>query len=262
MSRYQDKVAVVTGSASGIGRAIVQKLIAEGAHVLATDINRRGGADALAAEMGERCVPLTVDVSKEEHVANMIDVLKSRFGKLDVAFNVAGSAKAGTLLGSSAEDWKFGIDLCLLGTFYCMKHEARLMIDAGVKGAIVNVSSLNGEVPAWGLSSYCAAKAGVVMLGKSGSIELAEHGIRVNTVSPGLTATPVNSAVPEAMLKAYLERIPMRRMARADEQVEACLFLGSDAASYVNGANLAVDGGWANSGYPDTRLWFGEHLGN
>lgn len=260
MSRYRDKVAVVTGSASGIGRAIVQKLIAEGAYVLATDINRRGGADALAAEMGPRCVALTVDVTKEEHVAHMAEVIESRFGKLEVAFNVAGAAKAGTLLGSSVEDWRFGLELCVVGTFNCMKHEAKLMIASSVKGAIVNVSSLNADVPAWGLGSYCAAKAGVVMLAKSGSIELSEYGIRVNTVSPGLTATPVNVAMPEKMLDAYMERIPMRRTAHVEEQAEACLFLGSEAASYITGANLVVDGGWSNSGYPDTRLWFGGQL--
>ena len=260
MGRFENKVGVVTGSASGIGRAIVEKLVAEGAVVLATDINRSGGVDALAAELGERCVPLTMDVSREDHVERTAELVRSRFGRLDMAFNVAGASKPGTLLGSSVENWRFGLDLCVVGTFICMKHEARVMIDTGVKGAIVNVSSMNAEMPAWGLGSYCAAKAAVVMLAKSGSIELSEHGIRVNTVSPGITSTPMNGAMPAPMLDAYLERIPMNRVARVEGQVEACLFLASEAASYITGTNLVVDGGWANSGYPDMRPWLGPVL--
>ena len=258
MSFYKDKVAVVTASAAGIGEAIVRELVAEGAFVIASDINRRGGADALAAELGERCIPVTVDVSKEEDIVRMVDMAVEKFGRLDVAFNVAGTAKFGTVLDGTAEDFRFALELCVVGTYLCMQHEARQMIKSGVQGSIVNVSSINSQVPAWGMNSYCAAKAAVDMLGKNAAIELAEHNIRVNTVAPGLTLTKSNSAIPERMLNAFMGRIPMKRMASAREQARACLFLGSDDASYVTGASLVVDGGWTQTGYPDTRLWFGD----
>ncbi|HKX78929.1 MAG TPA: SDR family NAD(P)-dependent oxidoreductase [Novosphingobium sp.] len=257
MNRYEGKVAVVTASAAGIGRAIVERLIAEGATVLATS---RNGADALAEELGARCHSLKVDISSEEQIINMIDVAKERFGKIDVAFNVANGASLGTILGSTAEQWRVAFDVSVIGTFNCVRHEARHMIENGVKGAIVNVASLNAETPARGLSAYSCAKAAIVMLAKACSIEMAEYGIRVNTLSPGLTRTPVNSEIPEAMEKAFMDRIPVGRQATPNEQAEAALFLGSDQSSYMYGHNLVVDGGWSNSGYPDTRLWFGPFL--
>ena len=257
MKRYEGKVAVVTASAAGIGRAIVEKLIEEGAYVLATS---RNGADELAARMGERCRSMKVDIGDEDQISEMIEVARQTFGKIDVAFNVANGASLGTILGSTSAQWRVAFDVSVMGTFNCVRQQARHMIEAGVKGVIVNIASLNAEVPAKGLSSYSAAKAAIVMLGKACSIELAPHGIRVNTLSPGLTGTPVNMVMPDAMRDAYLDRIPAGRMATPEEQAEAALFLGSDQASYIHGANLVVDGGWQNSGYPDTRLWFGDLL--
>ncbi|HKR87473.1 MAG TPA: SDR family NAD(P)-dependent oxidoreductase [Phenylobacterium sp.] len=254
MKRYEGKVAVVTASAAGIGRAIVERLVAEGAHVLATS---RNGADELAAKLGERCVSMRVDIGQEDQIIAMVEAAKARFGRIDVAFNVANGARLGTILGSSAAEWRVAFDVSVIGTFNCVRHEARQMIEAGIRGAIVNVASLNADVPARGLSSYSAAKAAIVMLGKACSIEFAQYGVRVNTLSPGLTGTAVNKDIPEAMLAAFMERIPVGRMASPEEQAEAALFLGSEQASYICGENLVVDGGWANSGYPDTRLWFG-----
>lgn len=257
MKRYEGKVAVVTGSAAGIGRAIVERLIAEGAQVLATS---RNGTDALAAELGENCVSMKVDIGDEAQIEAMVDYAKQRFGRIDVAFNVANGASLGTILGSSSAEWRVAFDVSVMGTFNCVRLQARHMAQAGIKGAIVNIASLNADVPARGLSSYASAKAAIVMLGKSCSIELAEYGIRVNTVSPGLTATPTNEQMPQVMYDAFMERIPFGRPARAEEQAEAALFLGSDQASYISGTNLVVDGGWANSGYPETRKWFGDYL--
>lgn len=257
MKRYEGKVAVVTGSAAGIGRSIVERLIAEGAQVLATS---RNGADALAAELGERCVSMKVDIGEEEQIAAMVEFAKERFGRIDVAFNVANGSSLGTILGTSSAEWRKTFDISVMGTFNCVRLQARAMIEAGIKGAIVNVSSLNADVPARGLSSYSCGKAAIVMLAKACAIEMAEYGIRVNTLSPGLTGTPVNAAIPEAMFGAFMDRIPAGRMGTAEEQAEAALFLGSDQASYIYGANLVVDGGWSHSGYPDTRLWFGPYL--
>jgi NAD(P)-dependent dehydrogenase (short-subunit alcohol dehydrogenase family) len=255
MNRYADKVALVTGGASGIGAALVRQLAREGGRVLIADINREG-ATALARELGSQCVACVTDVTKEDDVRKMVATVVEHFGRLDVAFNIAGSARFGALTEISESDWRFGIDLCLNATFFCMKHEARQMIAAGIHGSILNMASLNSQVPAWGLASYCAAKAGIEMLGKCGSLELAEYGIRVNTLSPGLTTTPPGAARPKAIQEALLERIPMKRPAKPEEQAEVCAFLGSDAASYITGANVFADGGWLHTAYPDTRSWF------
>lgn len=257
MSRYQDKVAVVTASAAGIGQAIVERLVAEGAYVLATS---RNGADELAERLGDRCVSMKVDIAEENQIAAMVDNAHERFGRIDAAFNVANGASFGTILNSPAAEWRKTFDVSVMGTFNCVRHQARYMVRHKIKGAIVNVSSLNAQVPAKGLSSYSAGKAAISMLAKCCSIELAQYGIRVNTLSPGLTSTPVNAAIPEPMIAAYLDRIPAGRTGSAEEQAEAALFLGCEQSSYIFGADLAVDGGWSNSGYPDTKLWFGEAL--
>jgi NAD(P)-dependent dehydrogenase (short-subunit alcohol dehydrogenase family) len=253
--RYSGKVAIVTGGASGIGEAVVRELIAEGASVVAADINE-SGLGALAAELGERCFPVRTNVTQEAEVAAMVAAAASHFGRLDAAFNVAGSARMGPIVDQSEEDFRFSVELCLMGSFFCLKHEARQMISGGIRGAIVNVGSLNAQVPCWGLAAYSAAKAGLEMLGRSGALELAEHGIRVNTVSPGMTATPATSYMSREVKDAYLERIPLKRAATPQDQAKACLFLGSDDAAYITGVNLLVDGGWAHSAYPDMRAYF------
>lgn len=257
MNRYEGKVAIVTASAAGIGKAIVERLIAEGAQVLATS---RNGADELAEAMGERCVSMKVDIADEAQIEAMVNFAMERFGRIDAVFNVANGSTLGTILGTTSDEWRKTFDISVMGTFNCTRLAARAMIKAGIKGSIVNVSSLNADVPARGLSSYSCGKAAIVMLAKACAIEMAEYGIRVNTLSPGLTGTPVNQNIPEAMFGAFMDRIPVGRMGTPEEQAEAALFLGSDQSSYMFGANLVVDGGWSHSGYPDTRLWFGPYL--
>ncbi len=181
------------------------------------------------------------------------------FGGLDAAFNIAGTTRMGAITDLSEEDWRFSLDLCLTGVFFAMKHAARQMIAGGVRGAIVNIASLNSVVPGWGMSAYCASKAGLEMLGKSGALEMSVHGIRVNTVSPGLTATPAANALTPDMIEKFMERIPMKRSGSAEDQADACLFLGSDLAGYITGVNLIVDGGWAVTGYPDMEPFYGRN---
>ncbi|KHK90417.1 SDR family NAD(P)-dependent oxidoreductase [Novosphingobium malaysiense] len=254
MMRYEGKTAIVTAANSGIGRAITERLIAEGARVLATS---RSGTEALAGELGERCLPLAVDIASEEDIARMVDVACERFGRIDSCFNVANTSKFGPILKGSTADWRVAFDSSVIGTYNCVKYVSRHMIDTGIKGAIVNIASVNATMPAYGLSSYACAKAAIVMLGKSCSIELGPLGIRVNTVSPGLTHTAANANMPGAMRSLYLERIPIGRPAAAAEQAEAALFLASHAASYINGADLVVDGGWSNAAYPDLSAFIG-----
>jgi NAD(P)-dependent dehydrogenase (short-subunit alcohol dehydrogenase family) len=255
--RFADKVAIVTGGASGIGEAIVRQLLAEGARVVVADINE-ARLNLLAPELGDRCLTVRTDVTRETDIEALVAAALRRFGKIDVAFNVAGAARMAAITEQSEADWDFPLDLCLKGAFLSMKHIGRQMIASGTRGAIVNVASLNCQIPGWGMAAACAAKAGLEMLGKSGCLEFGEHGIRVNTVSPGLTKTPASAFMPKEMVDSFLERIPLQRVATPEDQAQACLFLASDAAAYITGANLFVDGGWAHTAYPDMRPYYGK----
>jgi NAD(P)-dependent dehydrogenase (short-subunit alcohol dehydrogenase family) len=251
--RYAGKVAVVTGGASGIGEAICRRLLAEGASVVAGDVNT-DRLESLGAELGEKFHGVRADVRDEADVSHLV-AQTSRFGPLDCGFNVAGLGGGRPIIEQNQDDWDFVLSVCLTGVFLAMKHEGKLMADGGRGGAILNVSSLNSEVPMFGGSSYCTAKAGVAMLTKCGALEMAGHGIRVNAVSPGLTDTPLTAMVTQipGILDAYKERIPLNRAATPDEIAAASLYLASDDASYVSGVNLFVDGAWATTGYPDLR---------
>ncbi|MDG3010368.1 SDR family oxidoreductase [Rhodococcus sp. D2-41] len=249
-SRFAGKVAVVTGAASGIGAAVATRLIGEGASVVGIDITGEA-LDRMAGELGDRFVGATADVTVESEVAAAVGVAVERFGALDLAFNVAGAARGGKILDLEESDWDFTIDLVQKGVFLCTKHEARHMVERG--GAIVNVASLNAHVPMHGGSPYVTGKAGVEMFGKNAALELAAHGIRVNTVLPGLVDTPLVAGVTgyEPLLTGFLERIPMGRPATPDEIAAPCLYLASDDAGYITGSSLMVDGGWELSNYPD-----------
>jgi NAD(P)-dependent dehydrogenase (short-subunit alcohol dehydrogenase family) len=252
--RQADKVAVVTGAASGIGAAITRRFIAEGGRVAGGDIDL-DGLDALRDEIGDALVPVRCDVTREADVADLVATAADTFGSLHAGFNVAGASRAAPIVAMTEEDWDFTVDLCLKGVFFSLKHEARQLIAQGTGGAIVNVASLNSRVPMFFGAAYASAKAGVAMLGQSGALELAEHGIRVSTVSPGLTATPLVApltGVPEVHA-AFLDRIPLKRAATPEDIAATALYLASDDAAYVTGVNVFVDGGWEQSGYPDLR---------
>lgn len=257
--RFAGQVAVVTGGASGIGLAIVRRLLEEGAEVVAGDLDgERIGA--LAGELGLRFAGLAADVMQEAEVDALVAHAVERFGRLTCAFNVAGGARPGYLVDLEEADWDFTVDLCLKGVFFAMKHEARRMMAGGAGGAIVNIASLNAHVPMFAGSAYATAKAGVEMLTKNGALEFAEAGVRVNAVLPGLVQTPLTRRHfdnPDA-LAAFRERIPLGRPAQPDEIAGPALFLASTDASYVSGASLLVDGAWAVSGYPDMRPFRGK----
>lgn len=257
--RYESKVAVVTGGGSGIGLAIVRRLIAEGASVVAADINE-SALEAVAAEFGDRCVGIRADVAVEADNEAMVKRAVDAFGQLDVAFNVAGSNRLGSIVDLTEEEWDFTVDICLKGAWFGMKHEARQMIAQGTGGAIVSIASLNSVVPMHGGVAYCAAKAGVAMLTQMGALELGEYGIRANCISPGITDTPLARPLIDlkAVYERFIERIPLGTHGTPDDMAAAACFLGSDDARYVSGVNLYVDGAWSVSGYPDFRPWLDE----
>jgi len=206
----------VTGGASGIGEAICRRLLAEGASVVAGDVNS-DRLELLGAELGEKFHGVRADVRYEADVSHLV-AQASRFGPLDCGFNVAGLGGGRPIIEQSQDDWDFVLSVCLTGVFLAMKHEGKLLT-------------------------------------KCGALEMAGHGIRVNAVSPGLTDTPLTAMVSQipGILDAYKERIPLKRAATPDEIAAAALCLASDDASYVSGVNLFVDGAWATTGYPDLR---------
>lgn len=259
MSRksFVGKTAFVTGGASGIGLEIVQQLLERGANVVSADLNETKLAE-LEDRLGENFLGIVTDVVDEESVIHAVESTVEKFGRLHFAFNVAGAQKTGNIDILSEEDWNFTVDICLKGVFLGMKHEVRKIREHGEGGAIVNIASLNAHVPMHGGGAYSAAKAGVESLTKTGALEFAEHGIRVNAILPGLVNTPLSKPVIEdpEIFSSYKERIPLKRPAEPIDIAEPAIFLASDEAKYITGVSLLVDGGWGVSGYPDVRKWF------
>lgn len=248
---FNGKIAIVTGAASGIGYAISEQLLENGAIVFGADINEKK-LSQLKAELGNNFIGVKTDVTNSADQEALVQQAVEKFDRIDFAFNVAGANKTGTITDISEEDWRFTTDLILHGVFLGMKHQAAQMKKQN-GGAILNISSLNAHVPMYGGAAYASAKSAVEMLTKNGALELARYNIRVNAVLPGLVETPLTTDFTEnkEMSEAFMERIPMQRAATPTEIAKPSLFLVSEDASYVNGTSLVVDGAWEVSGYPD-----------
>jgi NAD(P)-dependent dehydrogenase (short-subunit alcohol dehydrogenase family) len=240
------KVSLVTGGGSGIGQATARLFATRGARVVVADIDEVA-AERTATALGDHARSVAVDVADERSVAAMIAFAVERFGGLDYACNIAGiSPPMKPFAEHTLDEWQRVIDVDLTGVFLCMQHELRQMAAQGRGGAIVNMSSGAGLVPAPGQPQYTAAKHGVLGLTKQAAQEFARAGIRVNAVLPGQTETAPMRAYLDSQADAgerMLRRLPMGRMATTDEIAEAVVWLCSDAASYVNGVSLVVDGG-------------------
>lgn len=252
--RFKGRIAIVTGGVSGIGAAITERLVSEGASVVVADINGEL-IDSAADVFGPGVVGRRTDVTDEADFEGLIGDTIERFGTLDTIFNVAGGSRTSSLMDTSFADWDFTIRLNLYSAFLGTRLAARQFVAEGKAGTIVNIASLNALMPLYGGAGYSASKAGVVMLTKQAALELGEHGIRVNAVSPGLIATPpmasLNAA--PAVKQVFLDRIPLGRDGQPAEVAAAALFLASDDASYVSGENLVVDAAWSTTGYPELR---------
>lgn len=241
----QGKTALVTGAAGGIGRATALAFAHSGAAVLVSDVNREGGEETVAmiAAAGGQAAYHHCDVSDGQQVKAMVAAAVTQFGRLDYAFNNAG---INSLAVDEYDDanWKRSIGINLSGVMMCMREEAEVMLAQG-GGAIVNTSSINGLVGNPGQPAYTAAKHGVIGLTRHGALRWAQAGIRVNAVCPGVIETPMTAplVVDPAMRQLIDSMTPMRRMGLADEVAQAVVWLCSDAASFVTGHPLVVDGG-------------------
>jgi len=239
-------VALVTGGGNGIGAATARALAVRGADVVVADLNETA-ARATADHIGRQAAAIAVDVADETAVEAMVAFTVERFGGLDWACNIAGIApEPKPFVDHSAAEWQRTIDVNLTGVFLCMQCELRQMVAEGRGGAIVNMSSGAGVVPAPGQPQYTAAKHGVLGLTKQAAQEYARAGIRVNAVLPGQTETDPMRAYLDALPdhgEKMLRRLPMQRLATPDEIANAVAWLCSSDASYVNGESLVVDGG-------------------
>lgn len=242
---FADRVAVVTGAASGIGEATARLLAGRGAAVVIGDVAE--GADDVARSLrdaGHRALWVRTDVTDEDSVAALMDRAATEFGSLDVLVANAGIAEPKAPLHElDVAAWRRVVEIDLTGVALCGKHALRHMVAPG-SGAIVNVSSILGTVGQRNSSSYSAAKAAVANLTRSTAVTYAASGIRVNAVAPGYADTPLVAALPGDVRSSMAARQPIGRLARPEEIAEAIAFLASDAASFVVGTILAVDGGY------------------
>jgi NAD(P)-dependent dehydrogenase (short-subunit alcohol dehydrogenase family) len=244
-----NKVGLVTGAGSGIGRAVAVRLAAAGAKVIVADFNEDACARTCVEllKSGAEAAWRRTDVSRTDEVMELIAFAVRTFGRLDCAVNNAGvQGELASTAECSEENWDLIVDTNLKGVFLCMKYELQEMLQRG-SGAIVNIASNFGLVGSPRMPAYSASKHGVVGLTKTAAIEVAARGIRVNAVCPGPTSTPLVEAVTKdtpGIIDAIISRLPIGRMASAEEVAQAVAWLCSDEATFVVGGIFPVDGGY------------------
>jgi NAD(P)-dependent dehydrogenase (short-subunit alcohol dehydrogenase family) len=257
--RFVDRVALVTGGGSGIGRASVDRFVREGARVVVGDIDDEA-LDRVLVDHGDAVVAVHCDVTSETEVARLAATATERFGRLDIAFANAGIGAGALIVDADLEQWKTIVDVCLVGPFLTIKHSAPRM-KAG--SSIVITTSLNAVQPGRAMSAYCAAKAGAAMLAQVAALELGSAGIRVNAVAPGLVRTALTDGMwqmGETLVGEYLDNTPLGFYASPDDIANVVAFLASDEARFVTGAQHLVDGGAATKRYPDVLQLLEESL--
>jgi 3alpha(or 20beta)-hydroxysteroid dehydrogenase len=242
--RLQDKIALITGAASGQGEAEARRFVAEGARVAITDIADDAGR-TLAEELGSAAVYHRLDVTDPEDWAGVTAATVEHFGGIDILVNNAGIGIVGQIHELPLEDHHRLIDVNLNGVYLGMRAVRAPMVEAG-GGSIVNVSSIDGLVGVLGMTSYAASKFAVTGMTRSAAIELGPLGIRVNSIHPGVINSPMVQQAPPAVI-AKLDRLmamqPIARMGEPDEVASLALFLASDEASYITGTQVVIDGG-------------------
>jgi 3-oxoacyl-[acyl-carrier protein] reductase len=246
--RLKGKVALITGSSRGVGRAVALAYAREGASVVvnyASNKNAAGEVVAAIKEMGGRAIAFRADVAKAAEAEALVQNTIEQFGGLDILVNNAGFSRPAMLLRMSEEQWDQVLDVHLKGTFFCTQFAARHMAQQK-RGKIINVTSVAGIVGTVGQINYSAAKGGLISFTKSAARELARFSICINVISLGIVATDMTEKIrtDEKLKEIYMNRILLKRFAQPDDISPAFVFLGSDESSYITGQLLCVDGGY------------------
>lgn len=249
MNRVSGKVAIVTGAASGLGRAISLLLSREGAKVVATDVNEGGGKATLDAikATGNEALFIRHDVSKEKEWEEATKATLDRFGRLDVLVNCAGVFVAASIKELTLEKWRWAMSVNLDGVFLGIKYASDAMVRTG-GGSIINMSSAGGIVGTSDSSAYNASKGGVRLLTKAAAIEFSKAGhdynIRVNSVHPGVIETPMTAPLIASGGKEMMGWLPLGHFGEPDDVAYGVLYLASDESKFMTGSELVIDGGW------------------
>lgn len=249
MGRLDDKAVIVTGAGRGIGRGIVEKLAAEDARVVVSDVDEESARET-AESVGGGAVGLWADVTSKESVEAMVGEVVDRFGRIDALVNNAGWDKVGPFLESEESDWERIIAINLYGTLHCCKAVLPVMVEQEY-GKVVNIGSDAGRVGSSGEAVYSAAKGGIIAFTKTLAREMARYKINVNCICPGPADTPLFAEIGEdnPRLKEALQKaIPFRRLAQPQDLANAVAFLASDEAEYITGQTLSVSGGLTMAG--------------
>ncbi len=248
--RLTGKVAIITGAANGIGRAMATLFSQERACIVVADIDQPNGQAAVEEikRLGTSAIYVETDIAKPSDAQRMVEATMNHFGRLDILVNNASVGLNRPFLDTTLEDWQHTLDIGLTGTFLCAQAAARCMVQQKF-GAIINIASISGQRGAQGRTAYGVAKAGVIQLTKVMAVELAALGVRVNAISPGPVDTNQSrSTHTSATRQSYHERIPLGRYGDRDEIAAAALFLASDEARFIHGHILNVDGGYHAAG--------------
>lgn len=242
--RLLDKVAIITGSARGIGEATAVKFAAEGAKVVVCDLEIAGVEQVVGRIVadGGKAIGFAVNVTKKPSIAAMVQGVMDRYGRIDVLVNNAGIVDDAMFRKMTDEQFERVIDINLKGTYNCARAVVDIMI-AQNAGVILNASSVVGIYGNFGQTNYAASKFGVIGMAKTWARELGRKGIRANAVCPGFVETTILKSIPDKVMQAMIDRVPLGRLAKPEEIANTYAFLASDEASYINGAVIEVSGG-------------------
>lgn len=242
MNRLKGKVAVVTGAARGMGEAEAKLFVAEGAKVVLTDVNVNAG-ESLAEQLGPDALFLRHDVASETDWEQVLGLVHERFGRLDILVNNAGLYRGADLVNTDLATYEQLFRVNQVGVFLGMRGAAASMIKRGEGGSIVNISSIAGLRGTSGMFAYASSKWAARGMSRAAAAELAQYKIRVNSIHPGLTATGMLSDMTVEQLELLRKKVPMGRLGTPDEVANLALFLASDEAAYITGAEVQIDGG-------------------
>jgi glucose 1-dehydrogenase len=246
--RLQNKVAIVTGSATGIGRAIATAMSREGAAVTIDYVGSSGDTAQMVAQIeqaGGKAMAIAADISQPDQVENLIEQTIQQFGRLDIMVNNAGIEHKVPFLEVPLELWNKVITVNLTGPWLCAQAAAKRMVAQGGGGRIINISSVHEDLPMPTNAPYCASKGGLRMLMRTIAVELAPYQITVNNIGPGAVDTPMDAPLKQdpELMQTLLREIPLGRMCKPEEIGELAVYLASDAAAYITGSTFFIDGG-------------------